>query len=153
MWGGIVKPRGEIGTAKKCSPEIKTPAEPSLYLPPERTSMDRPVRDKVFISYSHQDKKWLDELQTTLKPLVRAGDIVLWDDTTIPTGANWRKTIEQALETAKVGVMLVSSNFLGSDFITEVELPSLLKAAEENGLQVCWVLISHCLYEESQLAK
>jgi hypothetical protein len=42
--------------------------------------------------------------------------------------------------------------FLASDFIQGNELPVLLKAAESDGLKVCWVLISTCLYKTSALA-
>src|SRR6266487_253327 len=114
-----------------------------------RTNMAKPVRDKVFISYSHQDQEWLERLQTMMKPLVRSGAVLSWADTMIRTGTDWHEQIQMALATAKVGVMLVSSNFLASDFIAEVELSALLPAAAEEGLQVCWILVSTCLHETS----
>ena len=40
----------------------------------------------VFVCYSHEDKKWLKRLQVHLKPMVRDGDIDLWDDTRIQPG-------------------------------------------------------------------
>lgn len=43
--------------------------------------MPEQVRDQVFISYSHKDKKWLERLHPTLKPLVRHGTVSVWADT------------------------------------------------------------------------
>ncbi len=113
--------------------------------------MTSEIRDHVFISYSHKDQLWLEQLRTMLKPFVRQGNLTLWDDKKLHAGDNWRTGISSALEKASVGVMLVSPDFLASDFINEVELPSLLKAASNGGLKVCWILISSCLYETSGL--
>lgn len=103
-------------------------------------------RTQVFVSYSHNDKEYLADIQRHFKPFLH--QINFWDDTKILPGQKWKEEIRSALENTKVAILLISTDFFGSDFIATNELPPLLKAAEENGAVIVSVIVKPCLFEE-----
>ncbi|MCX5646889.1 MAG: toll/interleukin-1 receptor domain-containing protein [Phycisphaerae bacterium] len=109
------------------------------------------ARSNVFISYCHEDERWRKNLETHLKPYVRSGSITAWSDQQIKPGSKWLDEIRTALASAKVAVLLVTPNFLASDFIHEEELAPLLKEAEHGGVRILWVPVRPSSYEESPL--
>ncbi len=110
-------------------------------------------RTKVFVSYSHQDQAWLKRLQVHLKPLEREGKIECWDDTKIKPGSPWKEEIRKALASAKVAVLLVSADFLASDFIAIDELPSLLAAAKDDQAIILPVIVGPSRFKKTPLAQ
>jgi hypothetical protein len=120
--------------------------EPERVVPVQRLGT-QPIsqnREAVFISYSHRDRKWLERLQVHLRPLERGRVINRWDDTLIKPGTNWRDEIRRAVGSAKVAILLVSADFLASDYIANNELPPLLRAAEADGALILPVIVSAC---------
>lgn len=112
------------------------------------------VRKKVFISYSHQDREWLEKLKKWLKPLEQSGILDFWDDSQIQPGRDWRQEIRDSMASAKLAVLLVSQNFLTSEFIPSEELtPILEEAKEKEGVLVLWIAVSESTYEETPLER
>jgi hypothetical protein len=103
-------------------------------------------RNTVFISYSRSDKKWLDRLMVHLRPLVRDDKIKVWNDTMLKPGTKWKEEIDKVLKVAKVAILLVTADFLASDFIATDELPPLLKAAQDEGAVILPVIVSACRF-------
>jgi len=109
-------------------------------------------RYKVFISYSHADSKWLTRLQVHLKPLEREFETDIWDDTRIKPGSHWKKEIVAAFDQAKVAILLISADFIASDFIQSYELPSLLEKSGEDGVVIIPVILSPSRFERTRLS-
>src|SRR6266487_2312667 len=110
-----------------------------------------PARTRVFISYSHTDAEFLQRLQVHLAPEVRNKRVDLWDDTKIMPGEKWKSETNSALQTAKVAVLLVSADYLASDFIEHNELAPLLSAAESEKVTILPVLLKPCHYNNTPL--
>ena len=100
------------------------------------------VQKTLFISYSHEDEKWLTTIRKFLVVLEQEGLIRFWDDSQLEAGKPWNEQILGALDTATAGVLLVSQKFLSSDYINNTELPKLLDAVEKKGKKLYWIHIS-----------
>lgn len=101
---------------------------------------------KVFIGYCQKDKRWLDRLRVHLRSLERDGAVELWDDTQIHAGSHGLAEIRQAIAAAQVAILLVSADFLASDFIAGDLLPPLLAAAAQRGAVIMPVIVSACSF-------
>lgn len=107
---------------------------------------------RVFISYSHSDVRWLERLKKHMKVLSRYSENVdYWEDTRLKGGDKWREEIKQAIEKANVAILLVSTDFLASDFIATDELPPILKKASDEGTIILPLIVSPCAYSLSVL--
>lgn len=106
----------------------------------------------VFISYSHEDVEWLKKLKQFLKPLEQQDLIRVWDDTEIKPGAVWFDEIKQSLTDAKVAILLITQNFLTSEFISNKELPPLLQSAKDRGVLVLWIAVSSSTVEDTPIS-
>ena len=88
-----------------------------------------------------------------LRPLIRNSVADIWDDTRIQAGDDWRVEIRKAIEGASVAVLLISADFLASDFVATEELPAMLEAAERRGLRILQVVVSPSRFERTSLAR
>lgn len=105
----------------------------------------------VFVSYSHHanDARLKDSVLLSLKAL-RASGVGLdeWHDRRISAGSDWRAQIKRALDDCDVALLLISTPFLASSFIGEVEVPALFRRRKEEGLPVIPVILSPCSWEK-----
>src|SRR5215469_13461945 len=108
-------------------------------------------REGAVISYCHIDKRYLERLRVHLTPFLPDKKVVYWVDTMINPGSKWRDEIKQSFDGAKVAILLVSADFLASQFILENELSPLLVAAQSEEVTILSVILSPCAYPHSEL--
>ena len=96
---------------------------------------------EVFFSYSHEDEKLKDELVKHLSLLRRDKVIAAWHDRKIGAGDEWAKEIDSHLESAGIVLLLVSSDFLASDYCYDVEMKRAMERHERGDARVIPVIL------------
>jgi pimeloyl-ACP methyl ester carboxylesterase len=109
--------------------------------------------NRIFVSYSHDNEDWLNRLHKTMRPILRKGELQLWSDMNIRPGAEWRQEIQKALTNCKVAVLLVTADFLDSDFIDQHELPEIYDAANRKRIKLLWIHVTPALYKETPIER
>jgi len=103
-------------------------------------------KHNVFVSYSHVDLKYLNQLKRHFNTFKKR--ITFWDDGEILVGQVWRHEIEKALEVSKIAILLISADFFNSQFINNFELLKLLSDAELKGTKILSLIVKPCLFGE-----
>lgn len=103
---------------------------------------EEPIR--LFISYAHKDERFRLALEPHLKLLQRQGLIATWHDRLIKPGAQWADVIDANLEQAKIILLLVSADFIASDYCYEIELKRALERHAKKEAVVIPVIIRDC---------
>lgn len=105
---------------------------------------------RVFYSYSHKDAELRDRLGTYLTPLVQQKKIAEWHDRRIEPGADWETQISNQLESANLILLLVSADFLASEYCFGVEVEKALARLKSDEVKVVPILLKPCLWKESR---
>jgi hypothetical protein len=110
----------------------------------------RPDTERVFVSYSHKDERWKDRLLSHLGVLAKQDAIRCWSDREIVAGGDWYRAIEQEINRSQIAILLISQNFLTSNFILNEEVPRLLERRADNGLKLIPVIVRSCAWQTVQ---
>ena len=101
----------------------------------------------IFISYSHRDEKFREELVSHLASLQRAGIVRAWHDRCLQAGETWAEQIDENIERADVILLLISSDFLASEYCYERELDRALERHRQGLATVIPVVIRSVVWE------
>lgn len=104
---------------------------------------------KAFISYSHKDESLRNELESHLSMLKRGGVIETWHDRRIVAGSELDSAISEQLETAHIIMLLISSDFLASNYCYDIEMRRALQMHKEGTAVVVPVILRPCDWHAS----
>lgn len=108
---------------------------------------------EVVFSYSHRDETLRDELEKHLGILSRSGIISGWHDRLISGGTEWDPKIDEYLNRADIILLLVSADFINSDYCYQREMRRAIERYERGEARVIPVLLRPCDWKGAPFAK
>jgi hypothetical protein len=102
------------------------------------------MKPRIFVSYAHDDARWLKLLDPHLAGLKRHAEVEAFDDRKALGGDDWDARIKAELAQADIFLALVTANFVGSEYINETELPIARRRRAKGECVIVPVLFDHC---------
>jgi len=107
----------------------------------------------LFISYSHTDETFRDQLRGALMAYERKGELVPWDDTKIIPGQKWESEILENLERADIIVLLLSNDFISSDYCYQKEFERARERDAAGECVIVPIVVRACPFQKLELGK
>lgn len=107
----------------------------------------------IFYSYAHADSALRNELEKHLSALRREGLIDEWYDRQIVAGTDWTQSIDEHLKTAAIILLLVSADFLASDYCYSNEMQKAMKRHQNGGARVIPIILRPVDWQTMPFAK
>ncbi|MBL0286754.1 MAG: toll/interleukin-1 receptor domain-containing protein [Bacteroidetes bacterium] len=107
----------------------------------------------IFISYSHEDESYKDKLEKHLSILKRNNIIETWHDRKIIPGEEWDKKIKEELESAQIILLLVSVDFLSSNYCYDIEIKRAVERHEKGEAVLIPIMLRKCDWNETSFSK
>jgi hypothetical protein len=111
-----------------------------------------PSKIRIFISYAHEDRPLAEKLLRQLSILKRQGLIEPWHDRVIAAGDDWKDRIDEQLEAAHLILLLVSPDFLDSNYCYNVEMQRALERNLAGEARVIPVILRPSLWSSAPFA-
>ena len=107
----------------------------------------------VFCSYSHKDETYREQLEAHITLLKREGKISFWHDLRISLGNEWDPEIHRNLNSANIILLLISADFIASDYCYDTEVTRAMERHRNNEAKVIPIFVRRCDYETAPFAK
>lgn len=133
----------DIDPAKNAKQKRRSRQTPASS-PPSVAQAEKPACVQIFCSYAHKDAKYRGELEIFLANLRMQGLVHIWHDRLIKPGTDWARDIDRNLDHADVILLLVSADFMASQYCMGIELKQALERSEMGSARVVPILIREC---------
>lgn len=107
------------------------------------------AKAKIFFSYAHPDERLRNELEKQLSLLKRQGLIACWHDHEISAGRGWAQEIDTHLNSASIILLLVSPDFLVSDYCYGIEMKRAMERHKVGEARVIPVILRPAYWEDA----
>jgi outer membrane protein assembly factor BamB len=108
---------------------------------------------EIFFCYAHEDESLRQGIEKQLRVLKRQGFVSLWHDRNIGAGTEWQKEIHQQLEAAQIILLLVSPDFIDSDYCYSTEMKRAMERHEQGDAHVIPVILRPVYWQEAPFGK
>jgi len=105
---------------------------------------------KIFFSYAHEDREYLNEFKDYIKIFERNGLVERWDDNELIVGEKWDNTIKDKIYSADIIIFLLSASSLASEYIYNNELKIAFELNEIDEAHVIPIVIKDCLWDMTE---
>ncbi len=114
---------------------------------------EKNIGKRIFFVYSKHDHGYLEEFLLHLAGLRRQGNIAIWNDQDILPGEEWDNSIKEEIATADIILLLISANFLNTEYIWDVEIKKAMERHERKEARVIPIFIRPCDWSAMPFSK
>ncbi len=113
----------------------------------EGTRKSNPMKDltqsplRLFYSYSHKDEEHQADLEIHLTLMKRKGLLETWSDRKITAGQEWAGEIDKELDRANIILLLISPDFIASNYCHDIEMKRAIERHEAKEARVIPIIV------------
>ena len=108
---------------------------------------------EIFCCYAHEDLEWMSKLKTHLLSLTPRGQIIIWSSIDINAGDEWAREIKKHLDAAHIILLLISPDFIASDYCYSTQLEHAIARHEEGKACVIPIIFRPTHWKKTLFAK
>ncbi len=96
---------------------------------------------EIFVSYAHTDEQMMMDMLKHMSTIEQVGRAIAWYDRKIAAGGAWNAEIHKHLETASVVLLLITKDFVASEYCRDIEVKRAMERHDSGDACVIPVIL------------